>query len=141
MIQLPRLITAATYADLLRARRLLAGMGFSGSLTAAVHELGRTLESLRLERDAAEREAARFRPKPLEWQKAGRGNVATAKVTPSGEIYARVSPGVDGWTASVWVLGSAHPPLSGYRVRVAESRDEADAKAKAGELAREVLYG
>ena len=138
---LPRLITAATYADLLRARRLLAGMGFSGTLTAAIRELGRTLEALRLERDAAEREAARFRPKPLEWQKVGRGNVATTKVTPSGEIYARVSPGADGWTASVWVLGTAHPPQPGYRIRTAEARDEADAKVKAGELAREVLYG
>ena len=137
----PHLITAATYADLLRARRLLAGMGFSGTLTTAIHELGRTLEALRLERDAAEREAARFRPKPLEWQKVGRGNVATAKVTPSGEIYARVSPGADGWTASVWVLGTAHPPLSGYRVRTVPAQDEADAKAKAEEMAREVLYG
>ena len=137
----PRLITAATYADLLRARRLLAGMGFSGTLTAAIRELGRTLEALRLERDAAEREAARYRPKPLEWLKSGRGNVSTAKVTPSGEIYARVSPGADGWTASIWVLGTAHPPLSGYRIRTAEARGEEEAKAKAGELAREVLYG
>ena len=141
MIQLPRLITAATYADLLRARRLLAGMGFSGTLTAAVHELGRTLEALRLERDAAEREAARFRPKPLVWLKAGRGNVATAKVVPSGEIYARVSLGADGWTASVWVLGAAHPPQPGYRVRTVQARDEEEAKAKAEEMAREVLYG
>ena len=139
---LPRLIAAATYADLLRARRLLAGMGFSGSLTAAVHELGRTLEALRLERDAAEREAARFRPKPLVWSE--RNGAHRANVTPGGEVYAHVVPGHNGgWTVSIWVRGSETQAVYGWRHSTVpfELGTAEEAKAKAEEMAREVLYG
>ena len=135
-----RLISAATHADLMRARFLLAGMGYIGPVAKAVQELGRVAEVLRQERDKAEREAERFRPKRLEWQK-GKGDVSTASVIPSGQLYARVSLGADGWTASIWTLGANRPPQPGYRVATAEAADEQEAKAKAEERAREVVYG